>query len=176
MLAFVAEGLRPGTAKKLRFLPGALLHIDESAAISGAGNDEEAVTGATRRQLVEALRRNSRQIFVGAKKDDDDDDVGGMYRRDSVDERVPPLHMLPLEKAMSIEEGKAEETVLPWAVDVSGPSGMDDYQSLLNAEPTRNDRLRLKAFLGKLKTTTSKIRAVQLLRRKLIAHVAHRFG
>ena len=62
------------------------------------------------------------------------------------------------------------------AMDVSRTRGMEDYESYIHEDRTRKNRLRLKAFLGKLKMTTSKVRAVQVLRRNIIAHVAQQLG
>jgi len=193
MLALVAEGIRQGTTKKLRFLPGAIIHVDESTALSGTGSDDEDVVAtATRRQLVEALRRNIGKIFADGG-DDHDDEVEESLGRD--ERRVPPLHVVPLENAMSIGEemelevegmeeeeenqlkaSKNHDAERKMAMDASGIRGVQDYESFIHEDRTRKNRLRLKAFLGKLKSTTSKIRAVQLLRRKIIAHVAQQLG
>ena len=39
MLALVAEGVREGTTKKLRFRPGAFIHIDETSLMSTTANE-----------------------------------------------------------------------------------------------------------------------------------------
>jgi len=170
MLALVAEGVREGTTKKLRFRPGAIIHIDETSLMTTNDSLEENVV--RRKELVESLRRHCLSIFGG------DASAETTSTDSSNTNRCPPLYVAPLENAMSIGEEVAKDASDANAiagvhlVNINGSSGVENYADLIRNDATRDNKIRLEAFLKNLKTTTSKIRAAQLLRRKLIGRVA----
>ena len=170
MLALVAEGVREGTTKKLRFRPGAFIHIDETSLMSTTANEGAEENVARRKELVESLRQHCLSIFGGDASAKTESNVCANA------DRCPPLYVAPLENAMAVGEEVAKDDRDAVAgvpmVDVSEASGVANYADLIQNDATRDNRIRLGAFLKNLKTTTSKIRAAQLLRRKLISRVA----
>lgn len=189
MLSLVAEGVREGTAKKLRFRPGAIVYVDESAAMSGSssGLDADATEENSRREILESLSRHCRTIFAQESVD------GGGGEVEKPPPYSPSLFVAPLENAMAIgEHGRSYDmnTSSPSSivespnehssklfVDVMGESlGIDAYLDLKRDEQTIQSRRRLSTFLTSLRSATSRIRTVQLLRRKLISRIAKLHG
>ena len=185
MLSLVAEGVREGTAKKLRFRPGAIVYVDESSAtsVSSSGLDDDAAEENSRREILESLSRHCRTIFGQESVDGGEVEKPAPYS--------PSLFVAPLENAMAIgEHGRSDmnssspssivEPNSPSSklfVDVMEKSlGVDAYLALKRDKKTIQNRRRLSTFLTSLRSATSKIRAVQLLRRKLISRIAKLHG
>ena len=186
MLSLVAEGVREGTAKKLRFRPGAIVYVDESSAtsVSSSGLDDDAAEENSRRVILESLSRHCRTIFGQESVDGGEVEKPAPYS--------PSLFVAPLENAMAIgEHGRSDDMNSSSPSSIVEPNspffklfadvmekslGVDAYLALKRDKKTIQNRRRLSTFLTSLRSATSKIRAVQLLRRKLISRIAKLHG
>jgi len=178
MLAMVAEGVKEETKKKLRFRPGAILHVDESAALDFATEDESLIEkDSASSEWIESIVGNARMIF-GANDD-------------HVVTKLPHFYFAPLENAMAIEDtidvsGEPDavstvERTVPSTygdsfVNVNQFGGADLFLQSRRSTATQENRRRLKRFLGNLKSPTSRIRAIALLRRKLMSRIGRMLG
>ena len=187
MLSLVAEGVEEGTAKKLRFRPGALLHVDETAATWHSSDrisstEENCAEEIRWRSKFESLRRLTREIFERGREQQQREPS------DANNGRVPPCYVAPVENVMAIDDDDSSpldaagvdvlrrRPLSELCVDVNGPRGVDDYLDLMRQKSRIENRRRLTAFLDGLKSPTSRIRAAELLRRKLMSRLATKLG
>jgi len=151
MLSLVAQGLKPETARKIRFSPGAVLHIDQSSAETTL----DMPSTSDVRDRVQFFHRSVTNAFAALDLP-----------------RVPCL-VAPIEYAMTIDDNQGEQVL---SVDIGLEDGVDNYLAFLQRNDVLKARKKLHAFLGGLKSATSKLRAIQLLRKKLTARVGRSKG